>query len=83
MVSGYLCQGGRGCNHKCQGDEGPGVEIVDGTHFGIDLPQLIREIVRMDILGKFGHDACEDKYMSEYRVVRWHCLEGHSALLLL
>ena len=61
MLSGDLCQGGRGSNHESQSDERPGIEVEDGAHVWVSLPKLVRKIMRVGISRELGHDTGEDE----------------------
>lgn len=74
MVGGNLCQSGRGCNHKGQCDERPGVKIEYGAHVGISLPKLVCQIMRVGVFRETRHDAGEDEDMAEDGIVGRHCL---------
>lgn len=74
MLRRYLRQGGRRGDHKRQSNERPGVKVEDGSHVGARLAQLVREIVRVDVLGEVGHDTSEDEDVAEYGVVWRHGL---------
>lgn len=80
MFSRDLCQGCRRSNHKGKRDKRPCVQVEDRTHIGISLPQLVGQIVRVDVFGKFGHDRSEDDYVANYGMMRWHCLIGSKTL---
>ena len=68
MTLGNLVQSRRRRYNQRRSEKRPSIQIEDRSKVGHGSSDPIREIVRMCIFGKLGHDPVADKKMTEYRM---------------